>query len=199
MDRLTRFIAAMLLPLLPLVALCQPVNSPPAASAGPGGNPGTNPGVSGPVSAIWAGEWKAVEFNLPPTNKTLITRRDGTKLQVKALIAAAECPMTYDGLLPAADIARRIEERALWQLDAGNWPDGTDPSQFIGLKKEFDEALRITRSLPPDNYRRVRASCPGQAQTDDRFYILNEGRRLFEFRFPANDLSLSVTLYERVR
>jgi hypothetical protein len=170
--------------LLALSAWCQ------CAGAQPAG---------GPVSAVWAGEWRVVDSNLPPINKTLSTRRDPASFQVKALIAAEECPMHYDGLLPAADVVKRIEERALWQLDAANWPAGTDPAQFVGLKKEFDQALRIARSLPPDNYRRVRVSCPGLPQTDDRFYILNEGRRLFKFRFPENGLSLSVTLYERVR
>lgn len=192
MARLTRFFVAFM---LPLSAWCQPGGSPPASDD----KEAADAAASGPVNAIWAGEWKPVEFNLPPTNMTLTTRRAAGSLQVKALIAAVQCPMTYDGVLPAADIARRIEERALWQLNAANWPSGTDPFQFVGLKKEFDQALRITRSLPADNYRRVRVTCLGQPQTDDRFYILNDGRRLFEFRFPDNGLSLSVTLYERLR
>jgi len=71
----------------------------------------------------------------------------------------------------------------------------------VGLRREFDQALRIARLLPPDSYRRVRATCPEQPApaAGDRFFVLNEGRRLFEFRFPDNDLSLRVTVYERVR
>ena len=154
---------------------------------------------SAPVSAIWAGEWRAADSNLPPINKTLTTRRDAITFEVKALIAGAECPLAYDGQLRSADVIKRIEERAQWQLKPDNWPAGTDPAQFVGLKKEFDQALRLARSLPPDTYRRVRASCPMLPATDDRFYLLNEGRRLFEFRFPDNGLSLNVTVYERVR
>ena len=103
---------------------------------------GQTPPVT-PVSAIWAGEWRAADFNLPPVNKTLTTRRNAATLEIKA--------------------------------------------------------LRLTRSLPPDNYRVVRASCAALPATDDRFYLLKEGRRLFEFRFPQNGLSLNVTVYERVR
>jgi hypothetical protein len=155
--------------------------------------------ASGPVSAIWAGEWRAADFNLPPSSNTLTTRRDATTFEVRALIAGTECPLGYDGQLRSADVVQRIEERAQWQLKPENWPAGTDPAQFVGLKKEFDQALRLTRSLPPDSYRRVRARCPLPTSPDDRFYLLSEGRRLFEFRFPANGLSLNVTVYERVR
>ena len=159
---------------------------------------GQTPPVA-PVSAIWAGEWRAADFNLPPVNKTLTTRRNAATLEIKALLAGTECPLTYDGQLRSADVIKRIEERAQWQLKPDNWPAGTDPAQFVGLKKEFDQALRLTRSLPPDNYRVVRASCAALPATDDGFYLLNEGRRLFEFRFPQNGLSLNVTVYERVR
>jgi hypothetical protein len=152
-----------------------------------------------PVSAIWAGEWRVADSNLPPASKALTTRRDPKSFEVRALIGGAECPLAYDGQLRQADVIRRIEERAQWQLKPDNWPAGTDPAQFVGLKKEFEQALRLARSLPPDTYRRVRATCPTLPQTDDRFYLLNDGRRLFEFRFPDNGLSVSATVYERVR
>ncbi len=152
-----------------------------------------------PVNPIWAGEWRVVDSNLPPADRSLTTRRNAASFQVTATVAGAECAAGYDGLVQAADIVRRIEERASWQLKAENWPTGTDPAQLVGLKKEFDQALRLARSLPPDAYRRVRFSCAGAEAKDDRFYLLNEGRRLFEFRFPENGLGLRVTLFERVR
>ncbi|CAN5714466.1 hypothetical protein BH11PSE7_BH11PSE7_02990 [soil metagenome] len=173
--------AAALLALLPLL-LAHGQTPPPA-----------------PVSAIWAGEWRAADFNLPPVNTTLTTRRDAATFEVKALLVGAECPLAYDGQLRSADVIKRIEERAQWQLKSDNWPAGTDPAQFVGLKKEFDQALRLTRSLPPDNYRVVRFQCATLQAADDRFYVLNEGRRLFEFRFPENGLSVNVTIYERMR
>ncbi|MBC7437041.1 MAG: hypothetical protein H7332_13350 [Bdellovibrionales bacterium] len=157
------------------------------------------PVSAAPVSAIWAGEWRAAEFNLPPINTTLTTRRNASTFEVRALIAGSECPLAYDGQLNSGDVIKRIEERAKWQLKPDNWPAGTDPAQLVGLKKEFDNALRLTRSLPPDTYRRVRARCAMLPSTDDRFYLLTEGRRLFEYRFPESGLSLNVTVYERVR
>ncbi|RYG13949.1 MAG: hypothetical protein EON92_03840 [Burkholderiales bacterium] len=189
MARHTCLLAALL---LPLPALCQ-------AAVSATNNTSIIAPVSAPISAIWAGEWRVAEFNLPPPSKVLTTRRDPATFQVKALIAAAECPMRYDGLVAQTDIVKRIEERERFQLDAANWPVGTDPAQFVGLKMEFDQAMRITRTLPVDNYRRVRVDCAGLPSTEDRFYLLNEGRRLFEFRFPDNGLSLSVVLYERAR
>jgi len=152
-----------------------------------------------PVNPIWAGEWRVVDANLPPVERSLTTRRDAATSHIKATLAGADCTAGYDGLVQAADIVTRIEERAGWQLKAENWPAGTDPSQLVGLKKEFDQALRLARSLPPDAYRRVRFACPGADAKDDRFYVLNEGRRLFEFRFPENGLGLRVTLFERTR
>lgn len=155
--------------------------------------------LGNPVNAAWAGEWRAADFNLPPVARTLTTHRDAATLQVKATMGGEECTASYDGLVQAADIITRIEERADWQLKAENWPAGTDPAQLVGLKKEFDQALRVARSLPPDTYRRVRFSCPGENLKDDRFHVLNERRRLFEFRFPDNGLGVRVTLFERVR
>ncbi len=181
------FIGAMLAALANAQTANPPNPTSPPASANP------------PISAIWAGEWKAADFNIPPASKTLTTRRDPRTFQVTAAIASAECPMTYDGQVQATDIVKRIEERVEWQLSASNWPAGTEPAQLVGLKKEFDSALRLARSLPPDSYRRVRMACPGPALPQDHFFLLNEGRRLFEFRFPENGLSLGVTLFERVR
>lgn len=157
-------------------------------------------GQAQPVNPIWAGEWRVADSNLPPPAPSLAARRD-VQGRVSVQLQGADCALVYDGLVPSAAIVQRIEERARWQLTEANWPAGTDTSQLVGLRREFDQALRIARLLPPDSYRRVRATCPEQPApaAGDRFFVLNEGRRLFEFRFPDNDLSLRVTLYERVR
>ena len=195
-----RVIGTMLLrPLLLLLAFLPPLLVHGQTPSGVPASKDSNAASTAPVSAIWAGEWRAADFNLPPINTTLTTRRNASTFEVRALIAGSECPLAYDGQLHSGGLIKRIEERAQWQLKADNWPAGTDPAQLVGLKKEFDNALRLTRSLPPDTYRRVRARCAMLPSTDDRFYLLTEGRRLFEYRFPESGLSLNVTVYERVR
>lgn len=152
-----------------------------------------------PVNQAWAGEWRAVDFNLPPVNRDFTTSRDAASAQVRTVINGVECKAAYDGVVQPASVVTRIEERARWQLKAENWPPGTDPTQLVGLKKEFDLALRLARSLPPDAYRRVRFKCPAPDVREDVYYLLNDGRRLFEFRFPENGLGVRVTLFERER
>jgi hypothetical protein len=168
-------------------------------AAGPSASaPPPSSATAQPVNAIWAGEWRRIDSNLPGGASVLRSVRDPASLQVTTAVDGADCPLAYDGLVKAAELVARIDERARWQLLPSNWPPGTDTAQLVGLRHEFEQALRIARSLPPDSYRRVRALCP-RPDAGDRFFVLNEGRRLFEFRFPDNDLSLRVTLYERVR
>ncbi len=152
-----------------------------------------------PVHQAWAGAWRAVEFNLPPASRNFTTSRSVADNRIRTIVDGAECVATYDGVVQAASIVSRIEERANWQLKAGNWPPGTDPAQLVGLQKEFELALGLARKLPPDAYRRVRFTCPVPNAGEDRYYVLNDARRLFEFRFPANGLGVGVAVFERAR
>ena len=149
------------------------------------------------LNPIWNGDWRLQQASIPQAAPPTLKTGGATRTQWTA--GSKTCDMAYDGTVTQAALLTRLAGLQDWQLRPGNWPSGTDTSQLVGLRKEFDDAQKLLQSLPPDTYRRVRLAGPGCETQDDHFLLLNEGLRLFSIRFPANGLGADVALYQRIR
>lgn len=148
-----------------------------------------------PVNPAWDGEWVAVETTQGPPGASLrITRKAA---QTQLVQAGQACTLGYDGMAEPAALARRIQALQAWQLDARHWPAGTQPTQLVGLRREFDAALQIVGSLPGPRYRSTRIRGEGCDDADDIFFVLHPGQRLLRLRFPSASLGVDITVFQK--
>lgn len=148
----------------------------------------------------WEGDWVAVETSQGQPGARLRVARDtgATYLTSYQTTGDRRCQLAYDDTLTIQALRERIQALRDWQLNPGHWP-GTDPSQLIGLAREFDRAQALVQAIGPGAYRRVRLKGPGCETADDVFLLLHRGQELVQLVFPEAALGLAVATYRRQR
>lgn len=147
------------------------------------------------LNAAWDGAWSARETTQSRPDASVEISRNGTRSVITQ--AGQPCTLGYADMMEPAALAQRIQRLRVWQLDPGHWPAGTDPTQLVGLRREFDTALQMIASLPGPRYRSTRISGEGCDDADDIFFVLHPGQRLLRFRFPSSSLGVDVTVFQK--
>lgn len=153
------------------------------------------------LNPSWEGEWVSVETSQgQPGTRFRIARDAAATARPATYLSAGDrrCQLAYDDTITLQALRERIQALRDWQLNPGHWP-GTDPSQLIGLAREFDRAQAIIQAIGPDAYRRVRLKGPGCETADDVFLLLHRGQELVQFIFPEAALGLAVSSFRRQR
>ena len=185
-----------------LPAVAQPASAsaqkPPARPTAAASHTIANPNL---LSPTWLGRWRLVKSNLLrfPDLLEISMRGNAAHIGLEGAAFGQTCELAYDGLVTQQSIVAKLLELKDWQLRKENWPEGTNPDELIGLKKEFDEALALARSVDPDTYKRVRPKGDDCAGRDDTFWLLHNGQRLVRFSFPASSLGAAAAVFERVK
>ena len=153
------------------------------------------PAVAQTLNAAWDGEWQARETTQGRPDASLSI----TRLGARSLLTQGgqPCTLAYAAMVELPALVQRIQLLQAWQLDVRHWPAGTDPSQLVGLRREFDTALRMIGALPGPRYRSTRISGEGCDDADDIFFVLHPGQRLLRFRFPSSSLGVDVTVFHK--
>lgn len=156
------------------------------------------------LNPSWEGDWVAVETSQgQPGARLRIAREAGatqpaTYLTRDQTTGNRRCQLAYDDTITLQALRERIQALRDWQLNPEHWP-GTDPSQLIGLAREFDRAQALVQAIGPGAYRRVRLKGPDCETADDVFLLLHRGQELVQLVFPEATLGLAVASFRRRR